>query len=94
MNARLGIAAALVVFVGALAWWACHRGPRMVYTSKGYGGYVPAGSEEAARKPATPLTPAVVAYNTRRYKDAEAEAQRVIKSNSGSNNPTRRKVTR
>lgn len=87
-----GLVGAGALLFGAglwLAWPKHHRaGPKLVYTSQGYGGFVPA---PAAPKPGvvpfkasaaprrTVLTPARDAYSAGRWQEAEAQAQRVIR---------------
>ena len=87
-----GVALA-VIAGGSIAWYATHRGPKMVYTSQGYGGYVPADSLKKQKASKDPLQKAVNAYNSGKYKQAEAEAMRIINKSSGSKNPkVRRKA--
>lgn len=91
-NRSLKIVAAVVV-VAAIAgglWWYTHRGPRLVYTSQGYGGYVPA-NQVRKKKSSDPLNKAVEAYNRRDFKQAEAEAWRIVDAARGSKSVKKRK---
>lgn len=80
--------AAVAIIAGGL-WWYTHRGPRLVYTSEGYGGYVPAGQHK--KKPTDPLSRAVDAYNRGNYKQAEAQAWRVVDAGRGAKSIRKRK---
>ena len=88
------IALVVIISAGVGLWWHKSRKPDWrkgyVYTSEGYGGYV---KKFAIKKPKTadPLQPAINAYNTGKYADAEAEANRLIVSLANSENPTDRK---
>lgn len=84
----LGVAA-IIVGGGVVLAVRRHRQsapPRMVYTSEGYGGYVPArvpakparAAAKPKARPADPVKPAQDAYNAGHYKAAQAQAKRVI----------------
>lgn len=86
------IAAIVVLAAGVVCWRCCNRNPHrgMVYTSQGFGGYVPANSKKP-KKSTDPLAPAIESYNKGKYREAEAAAQRLIESNAKSKDPAKRK---
>lgn len=69
-----------VVIAGTLLWWCCGRSPRGVSRSPVH-----------HAKSTDPLTPAVDAYNKGNYREAEAEAQKIINANAGSKDPKKRR---
>lgn len=81
-----GMALAVIVG-GSIAWWATHRGPRMVYVSRGCGGYVPADSIKKHKPKNELLVKAMDAYNSGKYKKAESMALRIIDQSMGSSSP-------
>ena len=79
----------LVLVAGAACWWAARTrratAPRgMVYSPKGYGGYVPAKQAPAQRDTegngrwGPGLKPALEAYDAGKWTDAEAAASQVV----------------
>ncbi len=74
-----GILIVVAVLVGA-TWLISHKQPKTVYDPNGYGGMRPAGSVSGKSSPTNsdPLAGAQKAYNSGNYKQAEAEAFKVV----------------
>ncbi len=99
-------AAGAILAAGGVVWHqevaappASQRATRPVYTSQGYGGFVPATSPPARAghhavplaTPPDPMQPARAAYDAGHYLDAERQAQQVIRQNAGSQDAAKRR---
>jgi hypothetical protein len=80
----------LLALAGGMAWRALR--PRPVYTSQGYGGFIPpkASAAPAPRAVADPVGPAMAAYTAGRYAEAEALAQPLAARSASAAGPTER----
>ena len=79
----------ILVSVGGIFWYV-ERHPKPVYIAEGYGGY---GYEQTKKNERQePLRPAEDAYQAGKYKQAEALAQKIVKSASKSKDPAKQKT--